>query len=49
MQNGRTFKENGGGTVVVRATQDNFEVVLEMCVKYRDSDAVNLQRKLQHN
>jgi hypothetical protein len=27
--NGGTGKENGGGTAVVRATQDNFEVVLE--------------------
>jgi hypothetical protein len=27
--NGRTVKENGGGKVVLRATQGNFEVVLE--------------------
>jgi hypothetical protein len=31
----KPVKENGGGTVVVRATQDNFEVVLEIlkCVR----------------
>jgi hypothetical protein len=30
LSNGRIVKENGGGKVVVRATQDNFEVVLEI-------------------
>jgi hypothetical protein len=30
LSNGRTVKENGGGTVVFRATQDNFEAVLEI-------------------
>lgn len=28
--NGRTIKENGGGTAVVQATQDNSEAVLEI-------------------
>jgi hypothetical protein len=28
--NGRTVKENGDGTVIIRATQNNFEVVLEI-------------------
>jgi hypothetical protein len=52
LSNGRTVKQNGGGTVVVRATQDNFEEVLEilkMCAKYRDSGRMNLQRNLQHS
>jgi hypothetical protein len=30
LSNGRTVEENGGGTVVVGATQENFEVVLEI-------------------
>jgi hypothetical protein len=28
--NGTAVKENGSGTVVIRTTQDNFEVVLEI-------------------
>jgi hypothetical protein len=28
--NGRTVKENGDGMVVIQATQDDFEVVLEI-------------------
>jgi hypothetical protein len=30
LSNGWTVKENGSGTVAVRAMQDNFEVVLEI-------------------
>jgi hypothetical protein len=30
LSNGREVKENGGGTVVLRATEDNFEVALEI-------------------
>jgi hypothetical protein len=30
LSNDRTVKENGGGTVVVRASQDNFEVIMEI-------------------
>jgi hypothetical protein len=30
LSNGRTIKENGGGTVVFRGKQVNFEVVLEI-------------------
>jgi hypothetical protein len=30
LSNIRTVKENGGGTVLVLATQDNFDVVLEI-------------------
>jgi hypothetical protein len=30
LSNGKTVKENGSGTVVVRAVQDNFEVLLEI-------------------
>jgi hypothetical protein len=30
LSNGWSTKENVGGTVVVRATQDNFQVVLEI-------------------
>jgi hypothetical protein len=30
LSNGRTVTDNGGGTVVFRATQDNFEVVFEI-------------------
>jgi hypothetical protein len=30
LSNGRTFKENGKETVVVRATQDNYDVVMEI-------------------
>jgi hypothetical protein len=39
LSNGRIGKENGGGTVVVLATQDNFEVVLEI-LKYVRSTRV---------
>jgi hypothetical protein len=30
LSNGRTVKGNGGGTVAVRTTQDNFEALLEI-------------------
>jgi hypothetical protein len=30
LSNGRAVKGNGSGTVIVRATQDNFEAVLEI-------------------
>jgi hypothetical protein len=30
LSNGGTVEENGGGTVVVGATHENFEVVLEI-------------------
>jgi hypothetical protein len=30
LSNGRRVKENGDGTIIVRATQDNFEVVFEI-------------------
>jgi hypothetical protein len=33
LSNGRTVKENGGGTVVIRVTQHNSEVVL---VKFKN-------------
>jgi hypothetical protein len=35
LSNGRTIKGNGGGAVVIRVTQDKFEVVLEVskCVR----------------
>jgi hypothetical protein len=39
LSNGKKVKENGSGTIVVRATQDNLEVVLEklkMCAKHKD-------------
>jgi hypothetical protein len=34
--NGKKVKGNGGGTVVVQATQSNFEVVLGMCKLMRN-------------
>jgi hypothetical protein len=39
-----TIKENGDGTVVVRATQDNFEVVLEIlkCVRRTKTAATSI-------
>jgi hypothetical protein len=30
LSNDRIVKENGGGTVVVRATQDTFEVIIKI-------------------
>jgi hypothetical protein len=33
LSNGRIVEGNGGGTVVIRATKDNFEVALKILKK----------------
>jgi hypothetical protein len=47
LSNGRTVKENGGGTVVFRVKQDIGN--LKMYAKYKDSGGMNLQKYLQHD
>jgi hypothetical protein len=50
LSNGRRVKENGGGTVAFRATQEDSEEVLgilKMCAKYEESGRVNLQHNQQ--
>jgi hypothetical protein len=41
LSNGKTVKGNSCGTVIVQATQVNFEENLKMCAKYKDSGDMN--------